>query len=586
MEFAAIVTLLTIALNIYMLGFTRVNADVVHLMTLVILTSSGILDVVEAFDGFTTSAALTLALLTVIVKVIQDIGGMDYLMTQVCGRKVASTPRVLLRLMATSSLVSTVISNTVVATVFFDPVAKWSKKHGIAPSKVILPICYAIALGSCCTIIGTGNNLLICDMYHELTGQTISFFEPFAAGFMLLIVGIAYIMLTNRLFPNNATVSQDLLDEKSVMVEMLVPSDNKYVGKQLSEIEALNACRSMLVKLYRFDQVTLSPIPADEFLMGGDRLAFYGNYDMLVKLRERLGFVCSPDFVMNTKEYRERPRLQQNAIVTSNSSLSGKRMMDMGFEKKYGVTLMALMRHNERMTDSPRETVIRDGDMLVFEGSGMPWDEVVNDMLPYGNVRKIEPDRKQLIALGLLLAIIVGSCLGLFSIITGSCVVIIILAAMRCLGNKEAWNYIPWSQLILFAGSTAIANAINRSDLDDMAADWVLGICGGSNALMPLMFIVGLSLVLKVFVSSYAIVAIFVPVSVTVAELLGCSAMPFLMGIMFSTAYGFATPYVGAMENMAMTYGNYTMKDMARFGIPFTLVIYATSIFACLLFYS
>lgn len=569
-----------------MLTFTRVNADVVHLMTLIILTSTGILSIAEAYDGFTTTAALTLALLTVIVKVIQNMGAMDYILNLICGRKVLSTSRLVLRLMATSSLMSTVISNTVVATVFFDPVSKWAKKHDIAPSKVILPICYAIALGSCCTIIGTGNNLLISDMYHELTGHSITFFEPFRAGFALLLIGIIYIMLTNRFFPRNASANQDLLDEKSVMVEMLVPSDSKYVGRQIADVGALNDSRSMLVKMCRFDNVALSPIPADEFLMGGDRLVFYGNRDVLVKLRESLGFVSSPDFVMNSKLLRGKPRLQQNAIVTSNSSLGGKRMMDTDFEKKYNVTLMALMRHNEQLNESPRETVIREGDMLVFEGNAMPWDDVINDMLPYGNVRKFEPDSKKFIALGLLLAIIIGSCVGLFSLVNGCSVAIIILAAMRCLGNKEAWNYIPWSQLILFADSNAIANSIARSHLDTMAADYVLGICGGNGILMPLILIVGLSLLLKVVISSYAIVAILVPVSVTTASMLGSSAMPFLMGIMFTTAYGFTTPYIGAMENMALIYGNYTMKDMARLGIPFTIAMYAVSVVVCYMFYA
>ena len=423
MEFVTIVTLITIALNICLLTFTRINADVVHLLTLVILTSTGILTVSEAYDGFTTSAALTLALLTVIVKVIQNMGAMDYIMALVCGKKVPSTPRVVLRLMSTASVMSTVISNTVVATVFFDPVSQWARKHGIAPSRLILPICYAIAVGSCCTIIGTGNNLLISDMYHELTDKSIGFFEPFAAGVVLTLVGITYIMLINRLFPDNA--------------------------------------------------------PADD----------------------------------------------------------------------------------------AEEMVVKTPKTMSADAANVP-------------------DRKKFIALALLLTIIVGSCLGLFSIINGCSVGIILLAAMRCMGNKEAWSYIPWSQLLLFADFNAIANCIDRSELDTMAADLVLGICGGSDLLMPIMLIVGLSLLLKVVISSYAIVAILVPVSVTTASMLGCSVMPFLMGIMFSTAFGFTTPYIGAMESMALSYGNYTLKDMARFGIPFTLIMYATTIATCMLFYT
>lgn len=585
MELTAIITLATIGMNIGLLGFTRINPDVVHLLTLIVLTAAGILTVEEAFSGFVTSAALTLGLLTIIVKVIQDIGAMDYIMAVVCGKKVSSTPKVLLRLMSTASAMSCFISNTVVATVFFDPIAKWARKNNIAPSQVILPICYAISLGSCCTIIGTGNNLLISDMYHELTGQEIGFFEPFVAGFPLMLIGIAYIMVTNRLYPKNAAISQDLLDNKAVQVEMLVPSDNKFIGQQIDEIETLNEHRSMLVKLCRFDKTMLSPIPDDEFLMGGDRLVFYGEYETLVKMRESLDFVCSRDFVLNTKEFRERPHLLQNAIVTSNSRLCGKRMQDIDFERKHGVTLMALMRPNEELNDSPRETVICGGDMLVLEGKTIQWEHTINDLLPYGNVKKIEPNKKKFACLGLLAAIIIGSSLGLFSLITGCCVGIIILAAMRCLGNDEAWSYIPWSQLILFAGSTAIASSIARSHLDGIAANLVLSLCGGNSILVPLILIVGLSLVLKVLISSYAIVAILVPVSITIAGEVGCSPMPFLMGIMFSTAYSFTTPYIGAMENMAMTYGNYSMKDMVKLGVPFTLVIYAASIALCLALY-
>lgn len=357
---------------------------------------------------------------------------MDYIINVVCGKTTKSVNHAILRLVTTSSLMSFFISNTVVATVFFSPVAKWARRHGIYPSQVILPVCYAIAIGACCTIIGTGNNLLISDMYHELTGRHIGFFEPFKAGFPLMLLCLVFLILVARLLPKNSPDTSNADDDSDLDLAPAANSTSAAVG------------------------------PADD---------------------------------------RRR-----------------------------------------------------------------------------GN--------KKFIALGLLAAIILGSCLGLFSLVTGCGVVIIILAAMRCLGNKEAWRYVPWSQLILFAGSTAMANSLARSSLDDTAASLILDMCGGSNIVLPLILIVGISLVLKVIISSYAIVAILVPVSVTTAEQLGCSPMPFLMAIMFSCAYAFTTPYIGAMESLAMSYGNYSLKDMAKFGIPFTLLIYAASIVLCLMFYS
>ena len=47
----------------------------------------------------------------------------------------------------------------------------WSRKIGISPSKLMIPLSYSAILGGTLTLIGTSTNLVVNGQYQQLTGE-------------------------------------------------------------------------------------------------------------------------------------------------------------------------------------------------------------------------------------------------------------------------------------------------------------------------------------------------------------------------------------------------------------------------------
>ena len=115
-------------------------------------------------------------------------------------------------------------------------------------------------------------------------------------GLFCLAVGVLSVIAMRRLLPDRQAPesgSEDTIDYK---VELLVPSDNKYIGETLGDAGLLNVKGGRLVKMYHFDNVTV-PIEEDEFLMGGDHLVFAGQIKDIMELTKTHGLVLGDEVI-------------------------------------------------------------------------------------------------------------------------------------------------------------------------------------------------------------------------------------------------------------------------------------------------
>lgn len=586
MSFSAVVTIFVIGMVMYSSAFTRLKTDVIFISSLFILMATGVLNMDQSFGSLVSEGVMSLAFLTIIVAAVRKTGGMRLVTKIVCGKKDTTLGRLLLRVTSAASAVSMFVSNTVVATVFFADVAKWARDHNINPSKVILPTDYALTIAGLCTIIGASGNLLTLDIYHEMTGKTIHLFAPMMLALPCLVVCLLLILLLRRFAPDRPDVAKDTTTSlQRYVVEMLVPSDNSLIGKTFGEIAELKNDGVRLVKLCRFDDEIISPIPSNEFVMGGDRLILYGNYQKLLELREQLGLVSSRDFVNKGKNYTRRKRLIQSAIVAPNSNLAGRSITDSDFEKKNDVTLLALMREGEVLDESPRHLTLKAGDLLSFEGRTLQWQNLRQDLLPYGEVMEVEQSNKKWIAMSALIFVIVGSALGLFPLSLGSCGAVLVLGATGCISYKMAWSNVPWGNLTMIAGSKAIGTALTVSGLAGVSANFIHTLCGNDGVMLPLAILVGISIVLTQLVTATAVIAMLVPIGITFAANVGIDPLPVTLAILFGSSFTFLSHFTAGHMAMAMPHGNYRMRDLLLYGWPFTLAMYATTLFFFWLIY-
>ncbi len=283
------ITIVTVLTMFSVLLFTKLRADLVFLGAIGILFVTGVLDANDAFSGFSSGSVVVIGVLFVVVAGLTYTGVLQWIVKNLLGQP-KSYSKAVLRLMLPVAALSSFLSNTTVVALFVGIVKMWSKKLGISPSKLLIPLSYASGMGGVCTLIGTPPNLIISGLYADNTGTTMNVLATTIPGLFCLFIGVLSIIAMRRLLPDRKAPESDSEDTAEYTVEMLVPSTNKYIGETLGYAGLLNVKGGKLIKMRHFDNVAV-PIEENEFIMGGDHMVFAGTIKDILELEKTHGLV-------------------------------------------------------------------------------------------------------------------------------------------------------------------------------------------------------------------------------------------------------------------------------------------------------
>ncbi len=153
-------TLAVIVIVIATLASERLSASMTLLGATVVLLVTGVLTPAQAFSGFSNSAPITVAALYVVARAIERTGVVQPFTLRVLGD--GTRPRrSLLRLVVPTIGLSAFVNNTPIVALMAPPVNDWAHKHGLSPSRFLMPLSYATILGGVITTVGTSTNLVV-----------------------------------------------------------------------------------------------------------------------------------------------------------------------------------------------------------------------------------------------------------------------------------------------------------------------------------------------------------------------------------------------------------------------------------------
>ena len=312
------ITIVTVLAMFTVLIFTKIRADVVFLAAIGILLVAGVVDEKEAFSGFSSSSTVIVGVLFIVLAGLMHTGVLNWIVKHLLGQPKKYSGAIV-RMMFPVAALSSFLSNTTVVALFVGIVKMWSKKLGISPSKLLIPLSYASGMGGVCTLIGTPPNLIISGLYTDQTGQTMNILSITIPGIFCLIVGIISVIAMRKLLPDRKAPESAFEDASEYTVEFLVPSDSKYIGQSISAAGLDSVKGGSLIEIIRFDNVVVSPVLPDEPIMGGDRLVFSGQIDELLDLKKSHNLSSVDNSVFSTKAGRHRQL--KTAYITFGSSL-------------------------------------------------------------------------------------------------------------------------------------------------------------------------------------------------------------------------------------------------------------------------
>ncbi len=578
LSFHAWIVIATIILVFGLMLFTKLAPDFVFLGGMTILMVTGALPVDKVLSGFSSSSVVLVGALFVVIAGLVHTGVMQWIVRYCLGTP-KSYNMAIFRLMTPVAALSSFLNNTTVVALFINVVKIWAKKLNVAPSKLLIPLSYASGMGGICTLIGTPPNLLISGFYMDQTHEQLSIFTPTLAGLFCLTVGILATIAMKKLIPERTSPEEALKNSQNYTVELLVPSDAKFIGETLKDAGLFQVEGGHIIEIIRFDKEIISPVSEDEFIFGGDRLVFSGQVDEILKLRNSHQLVNAAHHVFSVNEVDSNRKLRM-ANVRFSSSLVGTRMVDTDFEERNNMVLIAIAREGERINQSPREIVIEKGDTLLLECPPRSKREsaLTPDLQFFESSLIPQEGKKTLTSSLILLAMIICSSLNIIPLLQASFLAAFAMIILRCCSINQARESIDWGLLMVFAGSISLGSAIEYTGIATKIAEGILSVCG-SNPMFALAGICFAATFLTEFTSNTATAAIFFPITYQIAVTLGVNPLTFCVALMIAVSSSFATPIGSPTHMMVYGPGGYRFVDFMRIGLPMNFIILAADLF-------
>ena len=572
------ITILTVLTMFTVLLLTKLRADVVFLGAISILFVTGVLNAKEAFSGFSSTSVVIIGVLFVVVAGLTHTGVLQWIVKNLLGQP-ESYSKAVVRLMLPVAALSSFLSNTTVVALFVGIVKMWSKKLGISPSKLLIPLSYASGMGGVCTLIGTPPNLIISGLYAENTGEAMNVLTTTVPGLFCLFIGVLSIIAMRKLLPNRKTPESAFESTSEYTVELEVPSDNPHIGETVNEAGLNDVRGGNLIEVVHYDEF-VSPANGEEILMGGDRLIFSGQIDEILDLKHSHELVSANHDVFTLSEI-DSSRQLRTAYVTFGSSLIGKSIGGTTFEKDNGLVLVAVARRGERIKQSPREVVLQAGDTLLLD---CPPNMKINESSLTAKLHFFDSDqvpnigKKTLISTTIMMAMVVLSALNVIPLLQCAFLAAIAMLIFRCCNVDQAMKAINWEILMVFAGSVVLGIAIQKTGIAERLAFGILDVCG-DNPIVVMTAICFVGTFITEFISNTAAGAMFFPIMYQAAEKLGYEPFPFLVALMVSVSSSFATPIGSPTHMLVYGPGGYRFSDFMRIGLLMNIIILAANIF-------
>ncbi|MBI4613559.1 MAG: SLC13 family permease [Planctomycetes bacterium] len=577
-----------VAVAIILLVTEKVSMDVVGLGIIVVLCLGRVLEPEEAMSGFANTALVTVGLLFVLSEGLIRTGAVNWLAARLIGLAGQNEARLFAVTMLAVASLSAFINNTPVVVLFVPILLAVCEKRHLAPSKVLMPVCFATTLGGTITLIGTSTNLAVNAWLEKNGGEIgLSRFEMFdftAFGAIYCAAGLLYLFfIGRRLLPDRQTVATSLGTgrHKEYLTEIRIPAGSRFTGRPVDE--ALKGRQGLrLLQLIRGEEIHWPPF-GDRALAEGDLLLVKGDVSGVLDLQRAPGIETPPERVTPDFQARAKTFTLAELVVTPNSRLVGRTLEEAEFHRETGCHVLALQRHGAHLREKITGLVLSVGDLLLVQGEPETIRKLRGSayyLLLEGVEEHAINKRQAPVAAGVFFLVVALASVRLHAsldIVVLAMAGTVVLLATRTVSMRQAYQSVHWPILVLIAGMIALSQGMRKTGVETQIAGLVAQVFGPYGPHWVLLGVILATSVLTELINNTAAALLMVPLAARIAAELGANPVGFVVGVVFGASACFATPF--GYQTNAFIYGpgGYRFVDFLRVGVPLDVLLVVLS---------
>ena len=565
----------------------KFSLDVTALLILTILFIGGFLSVEEAMSGFSNPAVIIISLLFILSHALQKTRILEYLIVRINQLVSRSRPLGLGVYLLTIAFASALMNNTAIVAIFMPVTIRLAHRYRMSPSKLLIPLSYAAIMGGTLTLVGTSTNLIVNSIYINNDGQPLGMFEFAKFGWITLTIGIIYVLtIAPKILPSR-TVTSSLTQSYHMagyLTEMKLSKDSPLVGSSCQQRNISQNYDVIVLDIQRGDRLITYKV-GNEKLQADDILFVKGSVESFLQMKEVEKVSLLTDEKLTQNELEQEDNILIECMVTDQSNLIGKTIVNSNFRKRFYAFILAIRREGSIIRKKIAHVLIQSYDTLLIYGGRKELSKLANTSgcILLGEVEEqLVKVRFWWVSIISIIFTILFAAVGLLPIIKGALLSVVILLALRIITPNEAYQSIHWQVIILIAAliplGTVIETTGTASFIGDSIAQLVRLFSDSYQPYILLGITYLITMILTEVSSNTATAIIMTPIVLSLAAKMGIDARPLIFGVCFAASASFSTP-VGYQTNL-MVYGpgGYKFSDFIKVGLPLSITLWLTAI--------
>ena len=458
---------------------------------------------------------------------------------------------------------------------------------------LLMPMGFCAILGGTLTMVGSSPLILLNDLIDNAnqslppgveTLQAFQLFDVFPVGLALLTAGVLYFLLGGKyLLPEQKEKATgepartksyfaDVYGIKGDLFELLVTVDSPLVGMKISDAEKMEGA-PILLAIRNTEEPRLAP-PSDEMIWVGTILGVMGTRDVVGR------------FALDN-QCRVQPRMRtfgglfnasragiSEVVIPPGSRLVGQSVGELRVRKRYGISVLAINRRGEILTEGVRDMPLETGDCLVSHSTwrdlsavGRERDFIVATDIPAEEQRPQKVGHA-LIFFAISISMIVFTDYRLsISLLVGAMGMVL----TGVLSMDEAYNAVSWKTVFLLASLIPLGAAMERTGTAAWIAQEIMMILGDVPEIAIQIALAVMATVFSLVMSNVGATTILVPIAVSIAIATGANPTMYALIVALSTSNAFILP-THQVNALIMGPGGYRVADFVRAGSGMSVI--------------
>ena len=554
--------------------------DYVSLGALALLILFDVIKIENAFIGFSHPAVITVALVLLISKGLQD-AGLSAVTGNVIGRFSPSETQFLFLIMFIAAILSSFINNIGAMALLLPITLSTCQKMGWHAGKFLMPLAFASILGGMNTLIGTPPNIIIAEFKESYTGEAFNFFDFSYVGLLVSFLSIIFIgLISSKLVAKRKLAkTNNLIDLDNFLFELVVPEGSKAIGLTFSSFIKKAGNETEILGLVN-ESGAVSKVGNNSKIRANQHLVMKVSPNHISSIQDRFGL----NIAESSDDLKEELIDEIEVVITPGSRLVGRKqnyLIKLAYEELF---LLGMWRKGARFRTRLSKQMFKIGDVLLLGVRNTDKEDVAAKINHLGLMpirsREIStlPSRSRFLkAVIFFMTAILLAAFNVINVLTAFLLCVLGFVGIKIL-KSNLYRHIEWPIVIMLAAMIPIGQALESTGITALIATEVVSLAGDLHIFWVLMIILIITMLITDVINNAATAVIMAPFSVNIALQLGQPLEPFLMVVAVGASCAFLTPIGHQCNTLVMGPGNYKFSDYWRLGLPLDILIVLASI--------